>query len=155
MWDPEILVRIGAVAKEMNNENRQALEKGTLLSRHAPERTASTSSPIAEALAEHQLPEVSSECCSPPPVAKLQLPSPLAAQVAEAGFSRAIRMTSWRTSVEIGGFPRLGRVPVTMSGQLVSRRPNILVNETTEPIDPDDLGCIRFARHLSRNRDIA
>jgi len=35
-----------------------------------------------------------------------------------------------------------------MVGQLALRCPNVLVNETTEAIDPDDLGCIRFAPHL-------
>ena len=37
-----------------------------------------------------------------------------------------------------------------MVGQLALRCPNVLVNETTEAIDPDDLGCIRFAPHLRR-----
>jgi hypothetical protein len=41
-------------------------------------------------------------------------------------------------------------VPLTMVGQLASRCPSVLVNETTEAIDPDDLGCIRFAPHLRR-----
>ena len=78
MLDLEILVRIGAGAKEMNDEHFQAPEKGTLFFPHAPEGTASSSSPIAEALAEHQLPEVSGECSSPPPVAKpQQFPSQL------------------------------------------------------------------------------
>jgi hypothetical protein len=37
-----------------------------------------------------------------------------------------------------------------MVGQLASRCPSVLVNETTEAIDPDDLGCIRFAPHPRR-----
>jgi hypothetical protein len=37
-----------------------------------------------------------------------------------------------------------------MVGQLASRCPSVLVNETTEAIDPDDLACIRFAPHLRR-----
>jgi hypothetical protein len=37
-----------------------------------------------------------------------------------------------------------------MVGQLASRCPSVLVNEITEAIDPDDLGCIRFAPHLRR-----
>jgi hypothetical protein len=37
-----------------------------------------------------------------------------------------------------------------MVDQLASRCPSVLVNETTEAIDPDDLGCIRFAPHLRR-----
>jgi len=37
-----------------------------------------------------------------------------------------------------------------MSGQLASRCPNVLVNETTEAIEPDDFGCIKFAARLRR-----
>jgi hypothetical protein len=41
-------------------------------------------------------------------------------------------------------------VPLTVVGPLASRCPRLLVNETTEAIDPDDLGWIRFAPHLRR-----
>lgn len=40
------------------------------------------------------------------------------------------------------------RVPLTMVRRLASRCPSVLVEETTEAIDPDDLAIVRFAPHL-------
>ena len=39
-------------------------------------------------------------------------------------------------------------VPLTMVRRLASRCPSVLVEETTEAIDPDDLAVVRFAPHL-------
>src|SRR2546428_10901267 len=45
----------------------------------------------------------------------------------------------------VGATIAKSRIPLTTIGQLASRCPNVLVNETTDAIDPDDSGCIRFA----------
>jgi hypothetical protein len=45
---------------------------------------------------------------------------------------------------------RRAMVAPEMVRQLASRCPSVLVEETTEAIDPDDLGRIRFAPHLRR-----